>query len=639
MISVSRLFTAGCVLAVGALSSNFAIATPIIGVATSVASPQPLGTSVSITGTATDSDAGTISYRFQVGLVVGKTLTLVRDFSVDNTFVYTPTVHEGKYKFVVTARNNTTGNAATGSVSTFTFSSLVTGSAPAIHPTANPLVALFSSPPCSSGGTSMRVSVIEAGSTSPFYTSSQACTAGLNLNFLIAGMRPKTLYYIGSKTLVGSTTVSGPKVEFVTGTPSIVFPTMTVVRPLTSADDQTQRFILMSPLATTGFVFGVDLSTTPIWYYQDAKGTPLVTRPLQGGDIIMLANGQNSAGTGSTLGSFQILRKIDIGGNTVHETNASRVAEQVAAMSGITSTCQLGGTDCLIGAFSHDAMQLPNGHTLALAAEEKLFTDGTQGSSPSNPVDLIGDIIVDLDENLQLVYYWRSFDHMNANRAAILGETCAPNQGGCPPVTLTTGLAQDWLHGNAIQYEPTDGSIIYSSRHQDWILKIDYGNGNGTNDTLWTLGKGGDFTINSNDPYPWFSHQHDPGFVQSGTTISATQIAMFDNGNTRVQPAPLGLGSGDSRGYVLDLDPVNKVATPVLMADLGFFSVALGSAELLQNGDWQFDAGWTPTAPPFNAQTIEVFPNAALSYTFQLNGGTNYRSFRMSNLYTPPLKD
>ena len=112
---------------------------------------------------------------------------------------------------------------------------------------------------------------------------------------------------------------------------------------------------------------------------------------------------------------------------------------------------------------------------------------------------------------------------------------------------------------------------------------------------------------------------------------------MFDNGNTRVSPPPLGLGSGDSRGYVLNLDQVNKVATPVLLADLGYFSMALGTAELLANGDYHFDAGYGPGTPTFS-EAIEVFPNASLGFIVNVQE-SSYRTFRLRSLYTPPDKD
>ncbi len=632
MVLRRKLFISGWTVASGAALCGGALAMPVVGVpSTSVQSPQRLGTTVAITANATDPDPGTISYRFDIGAARGGT-RMVRDFSVDSTFPYTPMLREGAYTFVVTARNNSTGQTASNRVPEFQFTSLVVGNTPVVTPAANPLVALYSSPPCASGGVFMRLNVLIAGGL-PFQTNSLACKAGQNLNFIVAGMRAATNYAITSQTWNGSAFVAGPAINYTTGTPTVTLAAVSEPVPLSSTDDRTERFMLMSTTAPA-LPLAVDVSGHPVWYYQDPSGvTPTVTRPITGGNILILANGANSAG--SSVGALQILREIDLAGNIVRETNATRVSEQVSALSGIASSCQLGGSDCLVGAFHHEATRLPNGHTLALTDEEKIFTDGTQGSSPANPVDIIGDIMIDLDTNFQVVGYWRAFDHLNANRAAILGETCVSNQGGCPPVILVSGKANDWLHGNALYFAPSDGSVIFSIRHQDWVVKIDYGNGTGTGKILWTLGLGGDFAINSSDPYPWFSHQHDPGFLQNGTTL----LALFDNGNTRVSAPPLGLGSGNSRGYVLNVDQVNKTVTPVLSVDLGVYSLALGTAELLSDGHYHFEAGFASAPPAPAGESIEVYPDATLGFTQKVSGTLCYRNFRMVNLYAPPSKD
>ncbi len=626
---IRGFFIAGAMIATGAALSSPVMATPVASLSTSVPSPQPLGTSVTLTASATDTDAGIISFSIAIG-VGGSPTALRRDFSVDPTFVFTPEEYEGTYKLVVVARNNSTLKTGTFTIPSFKFTSLVINGAPAVNPTANALVALFSSPPCAAGGLYMRVNYVRSGSTSPIFTNWRACHAGENLNFLVAGMHAATTYHMHSETWNGAAITPGATLNFTTGTPPITFPEITVVTPAISEDSLAERFLIMSTIPTP---IGVDFTGSPIWYYQDPLGqTATLTRPLPGGSIYLIANGQNSVGNAVT--NQQILREIDLAGNVVRETNATRVSEQVAALSGIQSNCTIGGTDCLVGSFHHEAILLPNGHTLAMTDEEKIFTDGTQGSSTTNPVDIIGDIIVDLDPSFKVVGYWRTFDYLDANRAAILGETCtAPGGGGCPPILLTAGTAQDWLHANALYFTPSDGSVLLSMRHQDWIVKIDYGNGSGTNKVLWTLGLGGDFTINSSDPYPWFSHQHDPGFVQNGTTT----LAMFDNGNTRVSAPPLGLGSGDSRGYVLNVDQVNMVATPVLLANLGYYSLALGTAELLSNGDYHFDAGIGPGNPSFS-EAIEVFPNASLGFIVKVDA-SSYRTFRLKSLYTPPDKD
>ena len=116
--------------------------------------------------------------------------------------------------------------------------------------------------------------------------------------------------------------------------------------------------------------------------------------------------------------------------------------------------------------------------------------------------------------------------------------------------------------------------MLISLRHQDWVIKIDYAGGTGSGALLWRLGAGGDFAINSADPCPWFSGQHDANFQDPGMTV----LSLFDNANTlRAQCNP----NGNSRGYVLNVNQATKQVTPTLLADLGAFSTGLGTAQLL----------------------------------------------------------
>jgi arylsulfate sulfotransferase len=585
-----------------------------VQLATSLPSPQPLGTAVKLTASATDLQNGAIFFRFEIGASSSSQLTIVRDFSPATTFSYTPAIYEGSYQFKVTARNNQTLKTSTRTISPFQFTPLVSGLSPSVRPTAHPLVALFSAPSCANSSL-MRVNFMQDGDSTPTYTSWRPCNPPVTMNFLVAGMRASSVYHMHSETWNGLFLSSGPALAFTTGAPTVSFPVITTPTPFTSQDSAADRFLLISNLPPS-IPMAVDLSGNPVWYYADPTPgeVPTLTRLVSGGSILMVATGVG------------ILREIDLAGNTIRETNAARLSEQVAAMSGISSSCQSGSLECLIGSVHHEAIRLPNGHTLVLADEEKIFTDGTQGSSPSHPVDIIGDTILDLDTNWQVVWYWRSFDHLDVNRAAVLGETCQTGIAGCPPVVLTT-TANDWLHGNSIFYV-NDGNIIFSMRHQDQAVKIAYHNGAGTGRIIWTLGLGGDFAINSSDPYPWFSHQHDVGYEQDGSTI----LSLFDNGNTRVAQNP----TGHSRGYVLRVDERRMTVTPLLLADLGGYSFALGSAQQLANGNYHFLSGLLN--PGTYNQSIEVLPNASIGYDLQMTGSYAYRSFRLANLYTPPVK-
>jgi arylsulfate sulfotransferase len=248
-----------------------------------------------------------------------------------------------------------------------------------------------------------------------------------------------------------------------------------------------------------------------------------------------------------------------------------------------------------------------------------------------------------------------------------LKETCGPGSEGCPPTLLLSPgniapLAHDWLHANSLYYWPapedgngTGGDIVWSSRDQDSIMKIDYRDGAGTGNILWRMGPPdgdpppGDFTFTNtwNDPWPWFSHQHEVGIENGG----AGPMTIMDNGNTRVSKAPLGLGANcapydcDSRGMALTVDESTLTVTPVVSFDLGSYSQAMGSAQLLGDGNYFFQnaivyvpgqqgafgysielSGTGPPAP-------QVGPADVL---MDLTGPQQYRGWQMVSLYDPP---
>jgi hypothetical protein len=382
-----------------------------------------------------------------------------------------------------------------------------------------------------------------------------------------------------------------------------------------------------------------------------------------------------------TASQDQFLRQIDLAGNIVRETNIGVLQQELKAKGSpaggactaipspppVSSAC--------IGAFHHDAVQtLPGGFTAVFVDEEKIFPAGTQGDTTGLPVDIIGDMILVLDTNWQLVWYWDVFDAANGgndypelpvSRTAVLGDTCGATTAGCPPMKLLSPghiapQAHDWLHGNSIYYWPapqdgntTGGDIIWSSRHQDWVFRIDYKDGAGTGQILWRMGPSGDFTFMNtyNDPWPWFSHQHDVGVENNGTGVTT----VFDNGNTRVSQPTLstggvpGLGNNctpydcNSRGMALTFSESAKTVTPVVSLDLGNYSTAMGSAQLLSNGNYFYEnPAVVVSLSNVAGYSIEVGPTPAApqvgpaNVLFKLSGSEHYRGFQMPNLYSPP---
>jgi hypothetical protein len=79
------------------------------------------------------------------------------------------------------------------------------------------------------------------------------------------------------------------------------------------------------------------------------------------------------------------------------------------------------------------------------------------------------------------------------------------------------------------------------------------------------------------------------------------------------------------------------IATLVLNADVGSYSFAVGSAQLLPNGDYHFDSGYIlDAAGTISSQSIEVGPDGTPVYLIQFSPALDYRTFRMYDLYTAP---
>ncbi len=587
-------------------------ATITVSLAPSLPSPQPGGTATTWTPTASDTNPGTLDFRYRVS-TAGKPFQTLQDYDVATVFSWAPYTHEASYTVQVTVRNLTTQQTMTATAP-FTFSALTnpSGGAPVITATANPLVALYSGPGCPTGSM-FRVRFATGGKINR--TTGIPCVPTLTSNVYVAGMLASTTYRMNDEVITGSTVTPGPVQSFTTGTvpASLSFPTLTV--PVSGAADTQQSVLLVNPIPGTPpanyIPYATDLSGNIIWYY---PGVPPVDpnniRPVPGGTILMLVANPAYLSLGQ-----QLFREIDLAGNTIRQTSVPRLSQLLTAVG------KLGITEV-----NHDALRLPNGHTLVIASQEKIFPAGTQGSS--GPVDILGNAILDLDTNMQIAWSWSAYDFLDINRPAVLGETCSVAQHGvgCPPLHLAS-VANDWIHGNALSLT-SDGNILLSSRHQDWVYKINYANGTGAGNLIWTLGLGGDFTISGiSDPYPWFSHQHNVE-EQPGTT---TTLTLYDNGNTRIQAI-----GGNSRGQVLALDEAAMNASLNLSADMGVFSVALGSSQLLDNGDYHFLSGWIPNgklAP--SAQLFELTPSATSIYEAVF--GTNvYRTYRMSTLYSVP---
>jgi hypothetical protein len=564
--------------------------------------PQLVGAPVVWTAAVADAQPGLV-YQFSVG-EEGGPMHVVRDYSPSNTFSWTP-MQEGIYRIKVSVKDGYDGVITESDLEIDRVDSRVSGDEPAVSQTANPLVALYSVPPGPRGTVHVEFALEGA---NPVWQSTNDLPSepGKSTNFFVAGMLPDKTYEM--RDVFSDGTTSSPLL-FSTGSIPLALklPTLKVIQPPGSGSDLGQDLIYHAaptPLAT-------DLQGRVVWYFdyrQSGLLTPnpyAVSAPQPGGTI--LGFGSDRYAVPNKLGFLprNVLREIDLAGDTVRETNLDAVNAQLKTL----------GHQVIYG-FYHEAEHLPDGSTVALGITERTIDiNGT-------PTNYVGTMVLVLDDNLQVTWAWDAFDHLDVNRGPVLGEIVDGKDPSVPTNVVPNLPAVDWLHNNSVAWSPADRNLILSLRHQDWVIKIDYRNGAGDGHVVWRLGQGGDFTVSSTDPNPWFSHQHDVHYIDDSTII------LFDNGNTRHASDP----TADSRGQVWKLDEQTMTTTLVFNADLGNYSPAVGEAQTLSNGNYSFTSGWQGQAPNLFAQTIEVRPDGSKAYVLQMSR-TEFRSYRMSTLY------
>jgi hypothetical protein len=565
--------------------------------------PQLVGDQIRWTATPSDC-AGDLVYQFSVQ-AAAEQFHVVRDFSALDNFLWAP-MEEGRYRIRVTAKDGYDGTDTVSAVVSDRVDSRITGHHAVISPTANPLVALFSVPPGPRGTVHVEFSVAGA---QPDWRSTNELprVPGKSTNFLVAGLLPETTYEMRYVVTDHHHEHHSTPLLFTTGAvpDSVVFPTRTVVVPPGPGSDLDQDMLFQAlsfaPQNGAPYFYATDLTGQITWYYDATQAGFLHNVLAPGASLVpggtVLVTGADSAAPRPL--SVNVLREIDLAGNPLQETNLDAVNAQLTAL----------GHD-VIHSFSHDVQRLPNGDTALLGLTERTVdVNGT-------PTNYIGIMVVVLDQDFQVSWAWDAFDYLDVNRGPILGEVLQPGAGD-PDAAVPNLPAVDWLHANTVSWSPADQNLVVSLRDQDWAIKIDYDNGAGDGHIIWRLGQDGDFTVNSNDPNPWFSHQHDPHFIDDTTLI------VFDNGSTRRASDP----NADSRGQVWTTDERTMTATLVFNVDLGNYSPCCGAAERLSNGNYSFTSG-SGTA----RESIEVRPDGSQAYVLQLST-TLYRSFRVRTLY------
>jgi hypothetical protein len=447
------------------------------------------------------------------------------------------------------------------------------------------------------------------------------------VSILIAGMKASTTYHVRARIQwPDGKWLDTPDQTFTTGAlPNIALPTLSAT---TSANQRPNPGVeLVNLIDPTGISVVSDIAGNIIWYYDNSadsswKGYAFPIKQMKNGTFLAAITNLYSAGVPQTIPYNSVLREIDLVGNPVRELYLADLNTALTKM----------GSDVQALCYSHDVLPLWNGHTILLVQQQKTV----QLTLPPGPgqFTILGDAMIDLDENFNPVWTWSTFDWLDVNRH---------------PMEFTAASGYDWTHCNCIQLAP-DGNLVLSSRHQNWVMKIAYQGGNGNGTILWKLGYQGDFTLvgNATQPTDWFFAQHFPNLLSaSGNQI--TSLSVFDNGNDRCYAMPGGCAATNpvppppfSRGAIFKIDETAMTAQLAWQYPLNEYSYWGGNVMQLINGDIEICASEpVPIGAPIPpsdvpSQVVEQAPgpNApTVVWSMKVSPGGTYRSYRIPSLY------
>jgi hypothetical protein len=261
------------------------------------------------------------------------------------------------------------------------------------------------------------------------------------------------------------------------------------------------------------------------------------------------SRGEGPRGQGTT---FVGLRLRPDGSLLYLRGNELTVVDELGAAQVSMSAPDLG-----IQGFHHDVIELPNGNFMALSHSFRDIEYSDLGLT-----HVVGDVIVEVTPQGKLVWTWDAFDHLDPQRRRPGFEETVMER-------ATGETANDWTHGNGLVYDAASNTILYSTRHQDWIVKIDHATGA----VLWRFGDEGDFTLTSGT---WPYHQHSPQWQDDGTLL------LYDNGfhNPNVDD-----DKESSRAVRYAIDEAAMTAEQVWEDDAEAFLVPVaGDADRLPDG-------------------------------------------------------
>ena len=272
--------------------------------------------------------------------------------------------------------------------------------------------------------------------------------------------------------------------------------------------------------------------------------------------------------------------------------------------------------------YSHSMDDAQNGHYfLRVSSADYRRPDGKR-------VHTVRDVIVELDENGGVVDDFRLYDILDPYRDNIVkamdqGAVCLNIDASKSGQTLSAeelakmdengqfgdiagvGPGRNWAHVNSVDYDPTDDSIIISSRHQGivkigrdkkikWILASPEGWKKGWAEKVLTPvdAKGNKIKCEGSKcegDFDWSWTQHTAWRIDSKSDKNVIYLSVFDNGDGRGMEQPALPTMKYSRAVVYKIDQKKMTVEQIweVGKDLGypFFCPVTGLTKYMEDKD------------------------------------------------------
>ncbi|MBN2174818.1 MAG: aryl-sulfate sulfotransferase [Bacteroidales bacterium] len=238
----------------------------------------------------------------------------------------------------------------------------------------------------------------------------------------------------------------------------------------------------------------------------------------------------------------------------------------------------------------HECLLLSNGHAFVTGTDPQIVNMDTVVPGGYSQATVVGWVFQELDQNKNVVFQWRSWDHYlitDADEHINLYDTII-----------------DAVHGNSIEVY-SDNSLLLSARNLNEITKIDWNTG----EIIWRLGGENNMFDFVDDPLG-FSRQHDCRKLSNG------HITIFDNGSYHPDPQ-----FSSCLEYEINEDDMTVLLLRRLRDQPDNFGTIMGSCQQSISGN--FIAGWgsgVPAITEFNTDN-EIVNEIYIE-------GINYRAYR-----------